>query len=151
VDVLVGVTEGVAVGVAVLVEVGVIVGVWVGVLVAVTVAVAVGVAVSVEVGVIVGVWVGVLVAVTVAVAVGVGARIATVIVLLPETESSNSGDVCTVPLKSTRAVATRTPLFTLIRHPIDGTNVWLVSEGDEKPDATVIGFVKSGVPSDAGQ
>jgi hypothetical protein len=41
----------------------------------------------VNVGVKVGVSVGV----------GVGARIATVIVLLPETESSKSGAVCTIP------------------------------------------------------
>lgn len=81
-------------------------------LVGVTLGVTVDVAVFVEVGVAVGV--------RVTVGVGVGTRIATVIVLLPETESSNSGDVCTVPLKSTRAVAVMTPLFTLIRHPIDG-------------------------------
>jgi hypothetical protein len=55
-----------------------------------------------------------------------------------------------MPLKSTRAVATRTPLFTLIGHPIDG-NVLVVSEGDEKPDATVRGFVRSGVPFAFGQ
>ena len=87
----------------------------------VTVGVVVGVEVFVDVGVIVGVWEGVLVGVTVGVVVGVGVGgiIATVIVLLPETESSNRGAVCTVPLKSAWAVAVRMPVFTLIGHPID--------------------------------
>ena len=71
----------------------------------VTVGVIVGVEVSVDVGVIVGV--------------AVGARIATEIVLLPETESLKRGEVCTMPLKSARAVAVRTRLFTLIGHPIN--------------------------------
>jgi len=61
--------------------------------------------------------VGVTVGVTVGV--GVGGISATEIVLLPETESSLLGAVCTVPLKSARAIAARTPLFTLMVHPID--------------------------------
>jgi hypothetical protein len=148
---------GVAVDVCVAADVGVFVGVFVKVLVGVSDGVAVGVAVSVDVcvtvgvgvDVLVGVDVGVCVEVDVGVGVSVGARIATVIVLLPETESSKRGDVCTMPLKSTRAVAVRIPTFTLIGHPID-VNVRVVSEGDEKFDATVIG-VPPGVPNAFGQ
>ena len=94
-------------------------GVPVGVGVAVDVEVTVGVEVFVDVGVTVGVVVGVEVFVDVGVVVGVGRISATVIVLLPETESSNRGAVCTVPLKSARAVAVRMSLFTLMVHPID--------------------------------
>ena len=101
---LVGVIVGVAVGVGVSVDVGEIV--------------AVGVDVLVGVDVDVGVDVGVCVEVPVGVGVSVGARMATVIVLLPETASSERGDVCTMPLKSTRAVAVRIPTFTLIGQPI---------------------------------
>jgi len=137
----VGVTVGVSVGVGVRVGVGVDVGVGVtvGVSDGVDVGVTVGVSVNVDVGVDVGVSVGV----------AVGARIATVIVLLPETESSKRGAVCTIPLWSARAVAVRTPVFTLIGHPID-ENVFEVSEGDEKPEATVIP-TGLGVPSAWGQ
>jgi hypothetical protein len=144
VGVLVGVLVGVSVGVivGVIVDVGVLVGVFVGVFVGVSVGVfdAVNVCVAVNVGVKVAVLVGV----------GVGARIATVIVLLPETESSNSGAVCTMPEWSARAVAVRTPPVTLIGQPMD-VNVWDVSDGDENPDATVMGLVRSGVPLAFGQ
>ncbi len=150
--VAVGVCVGVCVGVWVMVGVGVSVGVWVGVGVRVGVGVTVGVSDGVDVGVMVGVGVNVDVGVDVGVIVGVavGARTATVIVLLPETESSKRGAACTMPLKSARAVAMRTPLFTLMGQPI-GANVLLVSEGDENPDATVIGAPRSGVPSAFGQ
>jgi hypothetical protein len=89
------------------------------VLVGVTVGVVVGVEVFVDVGVIVGVVVGVEVLVDVGVIVGVGGISATEIVLLPETESSLLGAVCTVPLKFAWAVAARTPLFTLMVQGID--------------------------------
>jgi hypothetical protein len=178
VGVIVGVFVGVGVGVGVfvgvivgvIVDVGVLVGVFVGVVVGVVVGVgvSVGVFVGVTVGVIVGVVVdvGVLVGVfdavnvcvavnvgvevAVLVGVGVGARMATVIVLLPETESSNSGAVCTMPAWSARAVAVRTPPDTLIGQPMD-VNVWDVSDGDENPDATVMGLARSGVPLAFGQ
>ena len=158
VGVFVGVTVGVTVGV--FVGVGVSVGVFVGVIVGVIVAV--NVLVGVFVGVGVGVSVGVFVAVNVCVAVnvgvkvavlvgvGVGARIATVIVLLPETTSSKSGAVCTTPEWSARAVAVRTPPVTLIGQPI-AVNVWDVSDGDENPVATWMGFGRSGSPLAFGQ
>ena len=106
--------------------------------------------VAVDVGAFVGVCEGVLVGVTVGVTVGVGGIRLTEIVLLPETASSKRGAVCTMPLKSTRAVAT-SPLFTLILHSIDGKDMGVASEGDEKPDATVIGYARSGVPFAFGQ
>jgi hypothetical protein len=47
-------------------------------------------------------------------------------------------------------VAVWTPVLTLIGHPIDA-NVFSVSEGEEKPEATVFGLPRSGAPFMFGQ